>query len=30
MDADAYVASLADHTPASLDALSLPGRERVQ
>jgi len=30
MDADAYVASLAGHTPATLDALSLPGRERVQ
>lgn len=30
IEADAYVASLGEHTPASLDALSLPGRERVQ
>ena len=30
IEADAFVASLGDHTPASIDALSLPGRERVQ
>lgn len=30
MEADAYVSAIGDHTPASLDALSLPGRERVQ
>jgi beta-phosphoglucomutase-like phosphatase (HAD superfamily) len=30
IEADAYVASFGGHTPASLDALSLPGRERVQ
>ncbi|MGH7617869.1 MAG: HAD hydrolase-like protein [Gemmatimonadaceae bacterium] len=30
IEADAYVASLDGHTPASLDALSAPGRERVQ
>jgi beta-phosphoglucomutase-like phosphatase (HAD superfamily) len=30
IDADAYVATLGDQTVATLDALSLPGRERVQ
>jgi beta-phosphoglucomutase-like phosphatase (HAD superfamily) len=30
IEADAYVGSLGEHTPASLDTLSLPGRERVQ
>jgi beta-phosphoglucomutase-like phosphatase (HAD superfamily) len=30
IEADAYVDSLGEHTPATLDALSRPGRERVQ
>jgi beta-phosphoglucomutase-like phosphatase (HAD superfamily) len=30
MEADAFVPSLDHHTPATLDTLSLPGRERVQ
>jgi beta-phosphoglucomutase-like phosphatase (HAD superfamily) len=30
IEADAFVESLGDQTPATLDALSLPGRERVQ
>jgi HAD superfamily hydrolase (TIGR01509 family) len=30
MEADAYVASLDDQSPQSLDTLSMPGRERVQ
>jgi beta-phosphoglucomutase-like phosphatase (HAD superfamily) len=30
MEADAFVETLAEHTPATLDALSRPGRERVK
>jgi beta-phosphoglucomutase-like phosphatase (HAD superfamily) len=30
IEADAYVETLGEHTPGTLDALSLPGRERVQ